>query len=151
MATLIAPTATLRIAGGSFLISNPTPADCFFPEDFTQEHRQIAQTTADFAMHEVVPNSDAIEAKDFSITRRLIKEAAGLGLTAADIPEEYGGMEMDKASSAIIAENISKQGSFSVSFSAHTGIGTLPLVWYGTEEQKRRYLPKLADGSYVGA
>jgi alkylation response protein AidB-like acyl-CoA dehydrogenase len=85
------------------------------------------------------------------VTRRLIKEAAELGLTAADIPEEYGGLEMDKATSAIITENISKQGSFSVAFSAHTGIGTLPLVWYGTPEQKQKYLPKLADGTYVGA
>jgi alkylation response protein AidB-like acyl-CoA dehydrogenase len=142
---------TTRAVGGSFLISNPAPADCFFPEDFTAEHKQIAQTTADFATNEIVPNSDAIEHKDFAVTRRLIKEAAELGLTAADIPEEYGGLEMDKASSAIIAENISKQGSFSVAFSAHTGIGTLPLVWYGTPEQKQKYLPHIADGSMVGA
>jgi alkylation response protein AidB-like acyl-CoA dehydrogenase len=152
MATMTAPPViTARIAGGSFLITNPRPTDCFFPEDFTEEHRQIAQTTADFATNEVVPQSDAIEAKDFAVTRRLIKEAAELGLTSADIPEEYGGLEMDKASSAIIAENISKQGSFSVAFSAHTGIGTLPLVWYGTPAQKQKYLPKLADGTFVGA
>ena len=148
--TTLMPHGT-RIAGGSFLISNPKPADCFFPEDFTAEHKQIAQTTADFATNEIVPNSDAIEHKDFAVTRRLIKEAAELGLTAADIPEEYGGLEMDKASSAIIAENISKQASFSVAFSAHTGIGTLPLVWYGTPEQKQKYLPHIADGSMVGA
>ncbi len=152
MATMTAPTSsTTRIAGGSFLLSNPTPADCFFPEDFTAEHKQIAQTTADFAENEVVPNSDAIERKDFAVTRRLIKEAADLGLTAVDIPEEYGGLEMDKITSAIIAENISRQGSFSVAFSAHTGIGTLPLVWYGTHEQKQKYLPKLADGTFIGA
>jgi butyryl-CoA dehydrogenase len=153
MATLTAPTPTDKqlISGGSFLITNPSAADCFFPEDFTEEHRQIAQTTADFALNEVVPNSDAIEAKDFAVTRRLIKEAAELGLTSADIPEEYGGLEMDKATSAIIAENISKQGSFSVAFSAHTGIGTLPLVWYGTPEQKQKYLPKIADGTLIGA
>lgn len=139
------------IPGGSFLIANPTPADCFFPEDFTEEHRQIAKTTTDFAMNEVVPASDAIEAKDFAVTRRLIKEAADLGLTAVDIPEEYGGLEMDKITSAIIADNIAKQGSFSVAFSAHTGIGTLPIVWYGTPEQKQKYLPKLADGTFIGA
>src|SRR5260370_29945358 len=104
MATMItpSPTATKRIAGGSFLISNPTPADCFFPEDFTEEHRQIAQTTADFATNEVLPVSDQIEAKDFAVTRRLIKEAAELGLTSVDIPEEYGGLERDKMTSAII-------------------------------------------------
>ncbi|WP_263381339.1 acyl-CoA dehydrogenase family protein [Granulicella arctica] len=144
-------TPTTRIPGGSFLITNPTPADCFFPEDFTEEHRQIAQTTADFATNEIVPNSDAIEHKDFAVTRRLLKEAAELGLTSVDIPEEYGGLEMDKATSAIIAENISKQGSFSVAFSAHTGIGTLPLVWYGTPEQKQKYLPHIADGTMIGA
>jgi butyryl-CoA dehydrogenase len=144
------PTAT-RTAGGAFLITNPTPDSCFFPEDFTEEHRAIAKSTSDFAQNEIVPHSDAIEAKDFAITRSLIKKAADLGLTAADIPEEYGGLEMDKATSAIIAENISKQGSFSVAFSAHTGIGTLPLVWYGTPEQKAKYLPHIADGSMVGA
>jgi len=151
MATVTAPITAARIAGGSFLIQNPTPADCFFPEDFTEEHKQIAQTAADFALNEIVPVSDQIEAKDFSVTRKLIKEAADLGLTSVDIPEEYGGLEMDKMSSAIVADNIAKQGSFSVAFSAHTGIGTLPIVWYGTAEQKKRYLPKLASGEFVGA
>ena len=152
MATMTAPPPTpTRTPGGAFLITNPTPASCFFPEDFTEEHRAIAKSTADFATNEIVPHSDAIEAKDFAVTRSLIKKAADLGLTAADIPEEYGGLEMDKATSAIIAENISKQGSFSVAFSAHTGIGTLPLVWYGTEAQKAKYLPRIADGSMVGA
>ena len=98
-----------------------------------------------------MPVSDQIEAKDFSVTRRLIKEAADLGLTSVDIPEEYGGLEMDKVTSAIIADNIAKQGSFSVAFSAHVGIGTLPLVWYGTPEQKKKYLPKLASGEFIGA
>jgi butyryl-CoA dehydrogenase len=151
---MTAPTAAADkkiIAGGSFLISDVSPADCFFPEDFTEEQRQIAQTTAEFAMNEIVPMSDAIEAKDFSVTRKLIKQASELGLTSVDIPEEYGGLEMDKVTSAIIAENIAKQGSFSVAFSAHVGIGTLPIVWYGTEEQKKKYLPKLASGELVGA
>jgi len=152
MATMTAPIAeTKRIAGGSFLITDPSPADCFFPEDFTEEHKQIAETTANFAINEIMPASEQIEAKDFAVTRRLLKEASELGLTAVDIPEEYGGLEMDKASSAIVAENISKQASFSVAFSAHTGIGTLPLVWYGNAEQKKRYLPKIASGEIVSA
>lgn len=153
MATLTAvPTDKKKVlSGGSFLISNPSPAECFFPEDFTEEHRQIGQTTTEFAANEIVPVSDAIEAKDFAVTRRLIKEASELGLTSVDIPEEYGGLEMDKVTSAIIADNIAKQGSFSVSFSAHVGIGTLPIVWYGTEEQKKKYLPKLANGEFIGA
>ncbi|MDW5265079.1 MULTISPECIES: acyl-CoA dehydrogenase family protein [Acidobacteriaceae] len=139
------------IAGGSFLISDPVPQDCFFPEDFTEEQRQIAQTTAEFAANEIVPVSDQIEAKDFAVIRRLIKEASELGLTSVDIPEEYGGLEMDKSTAAIIAENIARQGSFSVIFSAHVGIGTLPIVWYGTPEQKKKYLPKLASGEFIGA
>src|SRR5882757_3725062 len=152
MATMTAPIAdTKRIPGGSFLITDPTAADCFFPEDFTDEHKQIAETTANFAVNEIMPASDQIEAKDFSVTKRLLKEAADLGLAAIDIPEEYGGLEMDKASSAIVAENISRQGSFSVAFSAHTGIGTLPLVWYGTPEQKAKYLPRIASGEIIGA
>ena len=147
---MLLPTTKI-IPGGSFLISDALAADCFFPEDFTDEHRQIAQTTADFAINEIVPASDQIEAKDFAVTRRLLKEASELGLTSVDIPEEYGGLEMDKVTSAIIAENIAKQGSFSVAFSAHVGIGTLPIVWYGTAEQKKKYLPKLASGEFIGA
>ncbi|MDQ2832527.1 MAG: acyl-CoA dehydrogenase family protein [Acidobacteriota bacterium] len=152
MATMTTPSpASTRIPGGSFLIHEVSPTDCFFPEDFTDEHKQIAETTANFAINEIMPASDQIEAKDFSVTRRLLQEAANLGLTAVDIPEEYGGLEMDKATSAIVAENISKQASFSVAFSAHTGIGTLPLVWYGNPEQKEKYLPKIASGEIVSA
>jgi alkylation response protein AidB-like acyl-CoA dehydrogenase len=152
MATMTAPIAeSKRIPGGSFLITDPTPTDCFFPEDFTDEQKQIAETTANFAINEIVPRSEQIEAKDFNVTRMLLLEAAEMGLTAIDIPEEYGGLEMDKVTSAIVAENISKQASFSVSFSAHVGIGTLPLVWYGTDEQKRKYLPGIASGKIVSA
>ena len=151
MGTVASVPGTKRVAGGAFLITDATPADCFFPEDFTDEHRQIAQTTANFAANEVVPASDAIEAKDFAVTRRLLREASDLGLASVDIPEEYGGLEMDKVSSAIVAENIARQGSFCVIFSAHVGIGTLPFVWYGTPEQKQKYLPKLATGQCIGA
>ena len=142
---------TPRIPGGAFLITDAAPADCVFPEDFTEEQKQIATMTADFANNEIVPLSDAIEAKDFAVTRCLLQQAAELGLTSVDIPEEYGGLELDKMSSAIVAENISRQGSFSVAFSAHTGIGTLPLVWYGTPEQKAKYLPRIASGELVSA
>src|SRR5258708_2879928 len=137
--------------GGSFLIVDIAPADCLCPEDFTEEHRQIAQTTTDFATNEIIPVSDQIESKDFSVTRRLINEASDLGLTSVDVPEEFGGLEMDKVTSAIIADNIAKYGSFSVAFSAHVGIGTLPIVWYGTAEQKKKYLAKLATGEWIGA
>ncbi|MEO6817167.1 MAG: acyl-CoA dehydrogenase family protein [Edaphobacter sp.] len=154
MATTTLPVITADkkiIPGVSFLISNPSPQECFFPEDFTEEQRQIAQTTAEFAANEIVPVSDQIEAKDFAVIRRLMKEASDLGLTSVDIPEEFGGLEMDKSTAAIIADNIARQGSFSVIFSAHVGIGTLPIVWYGTAQQKKKYLPKLASGEFIGA
>ena len=106
MGTVASLPATKRIPGGAFLITDATPADCFFPEDFTEEHRQIAQTTDDFATNEVLPVSAAIEAKDFAVTRRLLREASALGLASVDIPEEYGGLEMDKVSSAIVAEQM---------------------------------------------
>ena len=149
MATAAIPKT--KIAGGSFLIEDIQPEEVFTPEDFTDEHRQIAQTTEEFALKEIVPNIDKIEHKDFSVSRDLIKKASELGLTSVDIPEEYGGMEMDKVTSAIIADYIAKSGSFSVTWGAHVGIGTLPIVYFGTPEQKQRYLPKLASGEWVGA
>ena len=149
MATAAVPKT--KIAGGSFLIEDRRPEDVFTPEDFTDEHRQIAQTTEEFALKEIVPNIDKIEHKDFSVTRELIKKASELGLTSVDIPEEFGGMEMDKVSSAIIADYIAKSGSFSVTWGAHVGIGTLPIVYFGTPAQKQKYLPKLASGEWVGA
>src|ERR1017187_7389550 len=98
MATTTAPLTSAKIvSGGGFLINDATPADCFFPEDFTEEHTQILQTAADFATNEVMPASEAIEAKDFAVTRRLMKQAGELGLLSVDIPEEYGGMEIGRA------------------------------------------------------
>src|SRR5947199_3220318 len=149
MATAAVPKT--RIAGGSFLIEDRLPEEVFTPEDFTDEHRQIAQTTEGFALKEIVPNIEKIEHKDFSVTRDLIKKASELGLTSVDIPEEYGGMEMDKVTSAIIADYIAKSGSFSVTWGAHVGIGTLPIVYFGTPEQKQRYLSKFVSGEWVGA
>ena len=149
MATAVVPKQ--RIVGGSFLIEDRRPDEIFTPEDFTEEHRQIAQTTEEFAKNEIIPNIDKIEHKDWATTRELIKKASELGLTSVDVPEEYGGMEMDKVSSAIIADRIAKSGSFSVTFGGHVGIGTLPIVYFGTEEQKKKYLPKLASGEWVGA
>ena len=150
MATMT-PAAAAHVKGGSFLIEERAPHEVFTPEDLTEEHRQIARTAAQFVDQEVVPAAAAIEAKDFSVTRALMRKAGELGLLGVDVPEAYGGLGMDKITSSVIAENISKLGSFSVAFSAHTGIGTLPLVWYGTEAQKTRYLPKLASGEWIAA
>ncbi len=151
MATVTSAIPKKKIAGGSFLLEERVPQEVFTPEDFTDEHRQIAHTTDEFAINEILPVSDRIEHKDWPLTRELLKKASELGLTCADVPEQYGGMEMDKVSSAVIGDHIAKQGSFSVAYGAHSGIGTLPIVYFGTEQQKRKYLPKLASGEWVGA
>src|SRR5689334_25128940 len=151
MATASSTVVLKQVKGGSFLIEERAPEDVFTPEDFSDEQLQIAKTAHEFALNEVLPAADQIEAKNFEVTTALLRKAGELGLMAVDIPEEYGGLEMDKVTSALIADAMSKLGSFSVAFSAHVGIGTLPIVWYGTDAQKRRYLPKLATGEWIGA
>ena len=143
--------AQKKIAGGSFLIEERAPDEVFFPEDFTEQHQLIAQTAEEFASKEIVPAIEKMEGKDFSAHRALLKKAGELGLSGVDIPEQYGGMEMDKVTSAIIADRIAKYGSFSTTWGAHTCIGTLPIVYFGTEAQKKKYLPGLASGTTVGA
>ncbi len=139
------------IPGGSFLIEERKPEEVMTPEDFSEEQRQIARTASDFVRNEVLPQAEAIEAKHFDVTRALLKKAGDLGLMAVDIPEAYGGLAMDKVTSAIVADHLSQLGSFSVAFSAHVGIGTLPIVWYGTDAQKQKFLPQLATGDCIGA
>jgi alkylation response protein AidB-like acyl-CoA dehydrogenase len=151
MATINMQATAKQARGGSFLIEERDPQDVFTPEDFTEEHRQIAKTAVDFTLNEVMPLASDIEAKKFEVTRKLLRNAGELGLMGADIPEAYGGLEMDKVTSAVIAESMSRLASFSVAFTAHVGIGTLPIVWYGTEAQKRKYLPKLATGEWIAA
>jgi len=140
-----------RIAGGSFLIRDLRTDEVFTPEDFTDQHQLIAQTAEEFALKEIVPNIDKMEHKDFSVTRELLKKAGELGLSSVDIPEAYGGMELDKVTSAIIADRIAKYAGFATSWGGHTGIGTLPIVYFGTAEQKQKYLPRLGTGEIVGA
>src|SRR6476646_9500607 len=151
MATSTTQSTAKRVKGGSFLTEERQPADIFTPEDFTEEHRQIAKTAVEFTTNEVMPQAAEIEAKNFTVTKALLRKAGGLGLMSVDVPEAYGGLEMDKVTSALIAESMSQLASFSVAFSAHTGIGTLPIVWYGTAAQKAKYLPKLATGEWIGA
>jgi alkylation response protein AidB-like acyl-CoA dehydrogenase len=138
-------------AGGSFLLEARTPAEVFTPEDLNEEQRQIAATAAQFAREQILPNAAAIEAKEPGVMAGLIRKAAELGFASVDIPEEYGGMGMDKTTSTLITDHLSVLASFSTAFGAHIGIATLPLVWYGTEEQKQRYLPKLASGEWIGS
>jgi alkylation response protein AidB-like acyl-CoA dehydrogenase len=150
MATATAVPKT-KIGGGSWLLEDRSPEDVFTPEDFSEEHQQIAQTTEEFAIKEIVANNDKIEHKEWAVTRQLLRKASEIGIATVDVPEQYGGADMDKVSSAIIADRIAKSGSFSVSFGAHVGIGTLPIVYFGTEEQKKKYLPKLTTAEWIGA
>jgi alkylation response protein AidB-like acyl-CoA dehydrogenase len=145
----VSPIAAAR--GGSFLIEPRTPQEVFTPEDLSPEQRQIAVTAAQFAREEILPLVDAVEAKEPGVMRGLLEKAAALGFTSVEIPEEYGGMGMDKITSTVVTDNIAVLASFSTAFGAQTGIGTLPLVWYGTEEQKRKYLPRLASGEWCAA
>src|ERR1700757_1710393 len=149
MATTAVPKT--KISGGSFLLENRSPEEVFTPEDFSEQHQLIGQTAEEFAVNEIVPNIEKIEHKDFSVTRDLLRKAGELGLSSVEIPEAYGGLEMDKVTAAVIADHIAKYAGFATSWGGHSGIGTLPIVYFGTEEQKKRYLPKLATGEMVGA
>ncbi|MGA7857096.1 MAG: acyl-CoA dehydrogenase family protein [Terracidiphilus sp.] len=137
-------------AGGSFLLESRNPAEVFTPEDLNEEQRQIAATAAEFARKEILPLAAEIEAKKPGILAGLLRKAGELGLTAVDVPEEYGGMGMDKVSSTLITDHLSVLASFSTAFGAHVGIATLPLAWYGTAEQKQRFLPRLATAECIG-
>ncbi|MPQ24208.1 acyl-CoA dehydrogenase family protein [Bacillus paralicheniformis] len=137
--------------GGAFLIEEVTADQLFTPEDFTDEHKMIAKTTEDYILGDVLPYIDEIEEHNFDHSVRLLKKAGELGLLGADVPEEYGGLGLDKISSALITEKFSRAGSFSLSYGAHVGIGTLPIVFFGTEEQKKKYLPPLATGEKFAA
>ena len=144
-------TGIVAAPGGSFLLESRTAAEVFTPEDLDEEQRQIAVTATRFAREEVETALEAIEAKKPGVMVGLLRKAAELGFASVEIPEEYGGMGLDKVSSTLITDHISILASFSTAFGAHIGIATLPLVWYGTEEQKQRYLPKLASCEWIGS
>ncbi len=149
MATVAMPKA--KIPGGAFLLEERQPSEVFTPEDFNEQHLLIGQTTEEFAVNEILPNVERIEHKEFQVTRDLLKKAGELGLSGVEIPEAYGGLEMDKVTAAVIADHIAKYAGFATTWGGHSGIGTLPIVYFGTEEQKKKYLPKLASGEMVGA
>ena len=137
--------------GAEYLIAETSQDDIFTPEEFSDEQRQIGQMTEQFVLNEVVPVRDEIEHQQFDHVIRLMKKCGELGLLMMDAPESYGGLELDKATTMLAAEKISASGSFSVVYSAHTGIGTLPLIYYGTETQKEKYLGKLMSGEWIAA
>jgi len=138
-------------SGGEFLIADAAPEDVFTPEDFTDEHKMIFETARGFVTKEIQPNIDRLEEKNHDLLLGLLAKAGELGLMGTDVPEGYGGLGLDKVSTTVVGEAMGTAGVFSVVYGAHTGIGTLPIVYFGNEEQKKNYLPKLASGEWCGA
>lgn len=147
----MAQTTNSIIKGGGFLIEDVDINRVITPEDFTDEQKMIAQTTQEYVTNEVLPVVENLEHHEFEHSVRLLKTAGDLGLLAADVPEEYEGLGLDKISSALIAEKMSPAGGFSITHGAHVGIGSLPIVLFGNHEQKTKYLPKLASGALIAA
>lgn len=139
------------IKGGSFVLDELAPERLFTPEDFSEEHKMVGDMTAKFVEDRVVPVLDRIEKHEFELSVGLLREAGELGLLGADVPEAYGGYQMDKISSSIITEKFARGRSFALSYGAHVGIGSLPIVFFGNEEQKHKYLPKLSSGEWIAS
>lgn len=139
------------LKGGEFLIAEQTPAEVFTPEDFTDEHRMIADTCREYIDNEVAPNLDKLEAHDWEFARGLLKKAGELGLLGANIPEEYGGMALDQVSGCIIAEMVGRGSGFGSTYGAQTSIGLLPILYWGSEELKKEWIPKIISGEAVSA
>ena len=149
MATTTVPQALHR--GGGFLVASTSPADVFTPADVTDDQRLIGQTAAEFVAHEVIPAIPELEKHKPALMAQILKKAGEIGLLGGTIPEAYGGSGLDKVATTILSEKISVYASFAVAFGGTTGIGSLPIVYFGTEEQKKKYLPKIATGEWLGA
>jgi alkylation response protein AidB-like acyl-CoA dehydrogenase len=139
------------IAGGSFLIEERTPDEVFTPEDFTEEHRMIAETTREFIDNEVRPATDELEQHNWTLARQLIRKAADVGMISVNIPEEYDGLGLDQTSGAIVGEYLGRSASFATTLGAQSGIGLTPIIYFGTEAAKRKYLPRIASGEMITA
>ena len=137
--------------GGGYLIEDATAGTVFTPEDFSDEQLQLADTTDQFLREKVLPHVEKLENHDFDLMVKLLRQFGELGLLMIDAPEEYGGLDLPKTTSMLAAEKASIYGGFSVAYTAHSGIGTLPLVYYGTKEQKERYLGKIITGEWMAA
>jgi alkylation response protein AidB-like acyl-CoA dehydrogenase len=136
------------LKGGEFLIRDTQANDIFIPEQWNEEQQMIAQSCNDFLASEVWPHLDRIDAQEEGLTVSLLDKAAELGLLGLNVPEEYGGFEKDFVTGMLATEVLGAGHSFAVSISAHTGIGTLPILYYGNEAQKQKYIPKLASGEW---
>jgi alkylation response protein AidB-like acyl-CoA dehydrogenase len=143
--------SVIAARGGSFLIEDRTPDEIFTPEDFTEEQLLIGQTAEDFMVKELVPRLPQLLKLDYELNRELLAKAGEVGLLGVEVPEEYGGLGLDKVSGCLVAEKAGRDGSFATTFAVQIGIGTLPIVYFGTEAQKRKYLPRLASGEWVSS
>ncbi|MDG1028610.1 MAG: acyl-CoA dehydrogenase family protein [Flavobacteriaceae bacterium] len=140
------------IKGGEFIIKDSSPEDIFTPEDFSEEQIMMKESVQEFVDREIWPHKERFEKKDYELTKSCMEKAGELGFLGVSVPENYGGMGMGFVSTMLVCDYISgATGSFSTAFGAHTGIGTMPIVLYGTEEQKQKYVPKLATGEWFGA
>ena len=140
------------IKGGSFITDNPQPDEVFTPEDFSEEQLMMKEAVQEFIDREVWPNKERFEKKDYAFTEELMKKIGEMGFLGVSVPEVYGGLGMDFVSTMLVCDYISgATGSLSTAFGAHTGIGTLPISIYGTEEQKKKYVTKLVTGEWFGS
>ena len=139
------------LKGGEYLVTDVACEEIFTPEEFTDEQKQIAETTEQFVTNEILPHLEEIDNQNFDLVVEGMQKCGELGLLMLDAPEEYGGLELDKATGMLVGEKIAASGSFSVAFACHTGIGTLPLVYYGTPAQKEQYLEKIISGEWIAA
>jgi len=144
-------TATTILRGGEFLIQASEADAVFTPEQLTEEHRLIGQTAREFVDHEVLPALDRLEEKDWALARDLVRRGGGLGLLGVDVPEAYGGVGLDKVTSLVVSEMLARSASFGATFGAHANLTVVPLVLFGSEAQKQKYLPKLLSGEMIGA
>src|SRR6058998_1858326 len=151
MSTTAAPTAPSTLRGGEWLLQPSSGDSLFTPEKLTDEHRLIGRTAQEFVQNEVLPVLDKLEAKDWALARRLVQRGGDLGLLGVDVPEAYGGVGLDKVSSLVVSEKIAISASFGATFGAHANLTVIPLLLFGSEAQKRKYLPKLLAGELVGA
>jgi alkylation response protein AidB-like acyl-CoA dehydrogenase len=151
MATTTAPNATTIQRGGEWLLQSTDAGGVFTPERLTDEHRLIAQTAREFVDSEVLPVLDQLETKDWNLARALVRKAADLGLLGVDVPEAYGGLGLDKVTSLVVSETLARSASFGAAFGAHANLTIVPLVLFGSEAQKQKYLPKLLSGEILGA
>src|SRR2546430_1631362 len=147
----MATTTAAILRGGEFLIHSTDAGDAFTPERLTEEHTLIGRTAQEFVDNEILPKLDQLEEKDWTLARALVKQGAELGLLGVDVPEAYGGLGLDKVTSLVVSEKLARAASFGATFGAHANLTIVPLVLFGSEAQKQKYLPRLLSGELIGA